>query len=51
MAAILKKDAIFIYFITYNMCIVSIDFVDLEYIGIDTKSVSLIIFRLIVMDI
>jgi hypothetical protein len=44
MVAILKKAAILIYFLTYNICIVSIDFVDLEYIGIDTKIVYLSFF-------
>jgi hypothetical protein len=41
MAAILEKAAIFIYFLTYDICIMSIDFVDLNYIGLDTKIVSL----------
>jgi hypothetical protein len=35
------KDAILIYFLLYGCCIVPIDFVDLKYIGIHTKIVSL----------
>jgi hypothetical protein len=41
-----KKAAIF-FFLTYDMVIMSIDCVDLNYIGIDTKIVS----RLIVINI
>jgi hypothetical protein len=39
MAAIFLKRCHF-DFLTYNIVIVSIDYVDLDYIGIDTKRVS-----------
>jgi hypothetical protein len=44
MAAILKKNAILIYLSKYVICIVFIYFVDLKYMGIDTKIVSLSFF-------
>jgi hypothetical protein len=43
-----EKAAILIHFLTYHTFIVSIDFVDMEYIGIDTNIVSLYFFCLIV---
>jgi hypothetical protein len=36
-----EKDAILIYCLIYGNCIVPIGFVDLRYIGIDAKIVSL----------
>jgi hypothetical protein len=33
----LEKDAILISYFKYGICIVSIDFVDLTYMGIDTN--------------
>jgi hypothetical protein len=41
MVAILKKAYILIYILIDYICIVSIDFVDLKYIGINSKSVPL----------
>jgi hypothetical protein len=51
MVAILKKYAILIYFSTYTICFVSIDFVYLKYIGINTNKCASIIFCSIVMNI